>query len=172
MVSHPRDENPLIAMARAKREEEEAKQGKSLVPQKPVEYVKFMVRLMNSKDEVASRPRSGVYRASTWGVGGDGRRAAAAAVAAASAASSASSADRASRRAPMGRSKRLASLVVRNVPKRPIARSEREVNWTLPAESPEAPWPDAPGTVRLIQEGQLDPSRWHFTRVEDGGHSR
>ena len=72
----------------------------------------------------------------------------------------------------MGRSKRLASLVVRHVPKRPIARSEGEVNWTLPAESPEASWPDAPGTVRLIQEGQLDPSRWHFTRVEDGGHGR
>ena len=150
-------ENPLILLAREKREAEEAKKGKSLVPRRPTEYIKFMVRLMKSKETGPRRPRSGVYRIDPWGQRSGVRPAVEGVESLGSL-----TARRASLNLQGGRSwtpgpRRLASIIVRNKPIRPIARNEGEVNWTLPVDSPEVISSEAPGTVTLIQEGQLDP---------------
>jgi hypothetical protein len=161
-------ENPLILLAREKREAEEAKKGKSLVPRRPTEYIKFMVRLMKSKETGPRRPRSGVYRMNPWGQGTGERRVGEEADTLGSLTARRASLNLEGVRSwtPGTRARRLASLIVRNKPSRPMARSEGDVNWTLPAGSPEDISSATPGAVTVIQVGQVDPSRWHFTRVE------
>ena len=150
-------DNPLVQLAREKREVEASASGKKfLTPQTPASYIRAIVRMvkLGGAGGASLGPRSGVYQQPVWNAGllsGQGQ-------------------------SRMGKRGRGGRWMVRNKPKRPIVRSEEvDVDWTLPTASPEAAArPSTPGRVKLVQEGSLDPSKWHFTResMEDVGPGR